>query len=336
LTALEIKEGRIKLVLHESTGKFSAYYLTDISDNDYTPLFLDQDPRTTSLSLIIGNKVHRMGESSAFRQSIERTDNGARFVWRSSSVEVSEDFMFISSERSPVTNGFVLKITVKNTSEQSITTEVRYIFDTYLGEESGEHFKTDVIRRVSGETTFTKYTVPEYVLSPSDNPDFDGFQIMTNASGITVPDKMILANWKRLNDATWDYETSAARNFNQLPYSINDSGIALYFERMTIPRGGKEEITLAMGGYANEGFSAADIGERSEISRVFNQTLSSSSVLDEDVSLSVQTDLITINDLLSRINEKIESGDALSGEELEVMTQVILELNKRKQRYAED
>ncbi len=225
---------------------------------------------------------------------------------------------------------------MQNRSEQNINSEVRYIFDSYLGEDEGTHFKTDVIRKVSGETTFTKYTVPKYILSPEERGDFDGFQIMTNAPGVTVPDKLVLANWKRLNDATWDYETSPSRNFNQLPYSINDSGIALYYESETIPKDGKEEIILAMGVYTDEGFSAKDLGTRSEISRVFNQTLNTLAEISEDTNLSVQTDLITINDLIARLNDKLENGEELTEEELEVMNQVVSELQKRKQRYAED
>ena len=109
-----ISEGRIKLVLHENIGKFSAYYLSDIKEETYTPLFLDQDPRTTSLSIIVGNRVYRMGESSTYRQSVEKTENGARFVWRSSSVEVFEEFEFAYSPRSPIADGFSITITIRN------------------------------------------------------------------------------------------------------------------------------------------------------------------------------------------------------------------------------
>lgn len=333
LPAFEIKEGRIKLVLHEKLGKFTAYYLTDIGKNKYAPLLFFQDPSTTFLSILFENKVYRMGESSSFRQSIERTDQGAKFVWKSSFLAVTEEFSFTSSSNSPITNGLVVKITIENISESALAVEARYIIDTYLGEDSGIHFKTDSIDRVSGETSFTKYTLPSYILSPSDSDRFDGLQIMTEASGVTPPDKLVLANWKRLNDTTWDYETRSTRNFNYPPYSFNDSAAALYYNLGRLQKGGKKEIVLAMGAYTDTGFSVKDFETKSEIADVYNQSLQSVSSQTDDVDLSVQTDLLTINELLGLINKQLNAAEEITQDELEIMAQVLNELEKRKTRY---
>jgi hypothetical protein len=333
LSALEIKEGRIKLVLHENLGKVTAYYLTDIGKNTFTPLFFSQDPSTTSLSILLDNKVYRMGESSAFRQTIERTDRGAKFVWKSSSFVVTEEFSFINSSNSPITNGFVIKVTAENISESAISAEVRYIIDTYLGEDSGVHFRTDSIDRVSGETSFTKYTLPAYILSPAASDRFNGLQIMTDTSGITLPDKLVLANWKRLNDSTWGYNTRSTRNFNYSPYSFNDSGVAMYYNLGSIRKSGKKEIVIAMGGYTETGFSVKDFETKSEIADVYDKSLDSVSSQTDDVDLSVQTDLLTINELLARINKQLKSEIETSQDELEIMSKVIEELEKRKARY---
>lgn len=333
LPALEIKEGRIKLVLHENLGKFTAYYLTDIGKNTFKPLFFSQDPSTTSLSVLLENKVYRMGESSAFRQSIERTDRGAKFVWKSSSLIVTEEFSFIKSANSPITNGVVITVTTENISESGIPAEIRYIIDTSLGEDSGEHFKTDSIDRVSGETSFTKFTLPSYILSPADTDRFEGFQIMTDAPGVTPPDKLVLANWKRLNDSTWSYETRSTRNFNYSPYSFNDSGIAMYYNLGRITKNGKKEIVIAMGGYTESGFSVKDYETKSEIADVYDKSLDSVSSDTDDVDLSVQTDLLTVNQLLGRINKQLRDEIEITQDELEIMSKVIEELEKRKIRY---
>lgn len=334
--ALELKKGRMKVVLHENMGKFSAYYLYNLSSNRYSSLFLDQDPRTSSLSIIADNKVYRMGESSGFRQVIESTKNGAKFIWRSSSLEVTEDISFISSPGSPVTDGILLTISVTNISEIGISIGVRYIFDTFLGEDSGTHFQTETVGKISGETSYFKYNLPKYINTPSDIQSFEGFQIMLDGTGLTKPDKVVLANWKRINDSTWDYDVKSSRNFNQLPYSINDSAIALYYNQSELAPGAAREIKLAIGSYNEDGFSADQSTTRSEIADVFNQTLNSDNSGSRDVGLSVQTDLLTVNELLKKINDSMGSREVLTESELELMNQVISELTKRKQKYSSE
>ena len=63
----------------------------------YVPLLAAQDPRTTMLSIVVGNKIYRMGESSEFSEKAERVPGGARFVWKSSFLQVTETFTFIPS-----------------------------------------------------------------------------------------------------------------------------------------------------------------------------------------------------------------------------------------------
>ena len=173
------------------------------------------------------------------------------------------------------------------------------------------------------------------VLSPYDE-DFGGFQIVTNQNGITVPDKLVLANWKRLNDSSWDYSASSNRNFNNLPYSINDSGIALYYDGKTIPPDGKMEITMAMGKYSPNGYNMSRNIGSSELTDVFDSSLKNTPEDGGDVVLSVETDLITINDFINRVNKRLERGEEITDEEMEILNQVIQELSERKQLYEGD
>jgi hypothetical protein len=335
VSALDIKEGRIKLVLHERTGRFSAYYLTDLSKGIYKPFMLADDPRTTYMSFVIADKVYQMGESSGFKQTIESTPSGAKFVWRSSFAEVTEEFSFLRSASSPVSDGFKITITIKNISERSYSTRTRYLFDTYLGEKSGIHFTTETIDRVSGETVFSQYAMPEYILSPAGEKNengFSGLQIMLKAEGIDTPERTLLANWKRLNDTVYDYDVKTSSNFNLLPYSVNDSAVCLYYGGRTLQRNQERKIVIAMGNYKEKGFTAETEGMRSEIEAVFDKTLKSTSEIS-DPDLTVQTDLLTVTDLLDKIDKGLSEQIQISENEIELMKQIIEELNKRKFRY---
>jgi len=53
---LEVSEGRLKLVLHQGMGRFSLYL-------DGMALFVDQDPRTSGLSLLLDDRVYKLGDS---------------------------------------------------------------------------------------------------------------------------------------------------------------------------------------------------------------------------------------------------------------------------------
>ena len=92
---------------------------------------------------MVGNKVTRLGEGSEFAQSVERTAEGARFIWKSSLLTVTESFSFVASEGSSSANGVRIDVEVKNTSRQTLMVGLRYLFDTYLGEASFLHFRTD-------------------------------------------------------------------------------------------------------------------------------------------------------------------------------------------------
>ena len=94
--ALEIKDGRVKIILHKDSGRFSVYYLDDIEKQNYIPLLFADDPRTSSLNILIGNKVFTMGDSSSFKQTIEEVRDGAQFVWTSSTIIITEKFLLLN------------------------------------------------------------------------------------------------------------------------------------------------------------------------------------------------------------------------------------------------
>ncbi len=72
LSALDVADGRIRLSLTEGIGRFVLSCQTSGSTGVFVPLLASQDPRTTSLSIVVGNKIYRMGESSEFSEKAEK------------------------------------------------------------------------------------------------------------------------------------------------------------------------------------------------------------------------------------------------------------------------
>ncbi|RKX78492.1 MAG: hypothetical protein DRP87_06165 [Spirochaetes bacterium] len=335
LFALELKQGRVKLILHENLGRFSLFYMSDVSRERYTPLLLDQDPRTSVFSVLMGNKVFRMGETSGFSQTVEKVDDGARFIWTSSMLEITKTFTFITSRGSALSNGVRIDIQIKNISEQDQSIGIRYLLDTYLGEKSGVHFKTKTTEKFSNEAEFLSSNMPEYCFSPSSEIENVGFQLITKGKGITIPDKIVLANWKRLNDTSWSYQARTNRNFNHLPYSINDSAICVYYNPVNISPGGTRKVVMVMGNFDPEGYASVTTKpeDKKEITDIFDQAVKTGETPDSDKEISVRTDLITIRDLLVKLNSKLNSPETVENEEISVMRQVLETLEKRKNQY---
>lgn len=355
--ALEISDGMIKVVFHDNTGRFTVYYMEDIASEKYLPLLFEKDPRTTVLNILVGNKVYTLGATGSFKQRLMRTDDGgAGFLWQSSAVLVREEISFIKSPGSSVTDGIKIEIKIENLSDAEQFVGIRYLFDTYLGEADKKHFNNDMTGEILSETDFTD-VMPGYWVSPveadKDSLDSDefvesyasGLQVMTSGTGITRPDRVVFANWSRLNDTSWAYASRSNRNFNYLPYSINDSAVCHYYNPVKIDAGSIESFIIVMGNYNPYGFSLTRVNtaavkpDDNDVSIVPETKIASMTVeeleqyVEEDTELSMENDLKVVTDILARIDELISSGEYLSKEQLEKIQHLINNLKERKKQY---
>ena len=323
LFALQVDQGRMRLVIHEGIGRFSLYHLPTAAGSDYQPLLLDDDPRTTVVSVIEGNRVYRMGESSAFTEAIEPTSGGAVILWTGKNLLVRQEFMFVTSAGSVLADGLRIDVTVRNIGSRQVMAGLRYLLDTYLGEGVEAHFTLSSGEKVTRERTALKGSMGSFWQSAPEGAV--GLQVMTGGTGVTIPDRVVFANWKRLNDASWDYETSTSRNFNLLPYSINDSGASLYYDPREVAALSDFTVTLVMGASNPTGFSADAVGSTSKITQILEKATTDRA---EDPVLSLRADVQTLDDLIQQINLQL-AGGKIQEAELPVVEQVIRELRKK-------
>jgi len=339
LPALDLSDGRIKLSLLEGTGRFTIS--AQNSAGVYLPLLATQDPRTSVLSVLYGNKIYRMGESSEFKESVEKIAGGARFVWRSSFLQVTEAFVLIPAGDSSQSTGVRIDLSLRNLTEQDITAGARYLFDTYLGEPGNVHFKTSALAQVNRELTLAPSDKTAWWMSPlaNDKNQF-GLQVMMSGPGITVPDRVVFANWKRLSDTSWAYDTSAARNFSLLPYSVNDSAVAQYYEARPVPRSGDVTFTLALGLYSPAGYSGLSGGAAAsatppaaDFPTAVKQFLAQGRNAADDAQ-AAHADLASVNAILGEIDAKMGASASMSDEELALIETALKDLQARSGRFS--
>ena len=228
LSAAEYREGNIKLVLWEKTGRFSLYYVNEKSQSQ--TLFYDQDPRTSYVSVLLNDRAYKLGDSVSFKTSIAEGSGGPAFIFESSRLIVTQDFSFIKTAGSGSVNGIEIKITLESKSVSDISAGFRFVLDTSLGEKgSAPHFFIDS-RPVNYESVVYRNENISAWVSKNNSLALMG---SITLPGIQGPDSVQFANWKRLNDVSWKLPYEYGRNFNAPPYSIGDSAACYYFEPRT-------------------------------------------------------------------------------------------------------
>ena len=150
---------------------------------------------------------------------------------------------------------------------------------------------------------------------------------------MTKPNEVVLANWKRLNDSSWNYTVNTQRTFSSPPYSINDSAALLVYNPRIIPANQSDEISIAFGYFSNTAFSPDFSARDEEISELVATVKTESS---EDTITNIRKDILSVRDLVNQIDIIIQSGEEITDEKLYLLEQVIRNLEQRKLQYTED
>jgi len=326
LQALDAPEGLVKVVVSESTARISIYRLTDVAKGRYEPFLFDQDPRTSFLTLSADGRLSKLGDASDFPFTVARTDTGVRIEFRSSSFVVRQILDFAKSDGSALADGLKVTLEIENVSEHEASLGLRYLLDTWLGEKSGIHFITDKRPRISEETAILPTSDDSWVGTPGASASF---MVLLSGPGVDRPDKVILANWKRLADAPWAFDVNPQRNFTLVPYSINDSALALYWEPVPVPSGGTRRVAFMMGNLNEKGYPASS--ETTPTDAIFASTVLGTS--PPDAATSMAADLVAVRDLISRIDIAVAEGRTISPDEIAAWGKILDRLEERKKGY---
>lgn len=309
LSALDVRDGLVRIKIDELNGRVSFYRLSSVSGSQYEALTFDTDPRTSFLMISIDGRRAKLGDTQDYKMTIRRTTPGAEIEYSSPVVTVKEKISFIRSIDSRVSNGFKIEYEVKNISARDSRVRLRQIWDTRLGEKSGIHFATNLRQRIDEELKFSRQAEETFIATPGENAS-----MALLLSKVERPDYVVLANWKRVSDAAWAYDT-LLKGFSMAPYSVNDSAIALYWDETTIRAGATKTFVhyLLSGGPGTEfvkqltenGFAIA--GE----------------TVVEDTSAAAKKQLLldieAIRKLLASLDQAIEGVGTLKDEEIDAL-----------------
>jgi len=326
VSGLELKDGRMRLVIDDRTGRFALYYLEDVARNKYVPLLYAEETRTTYSTLLYDQKTYKLGDASEFRATVSKDGSGgARIEFRSSFCVVRQTFAFVASPGSTMPDGVRIDFVIENVAGKDATVGIRLLLDTWLGEKSQAHFSAQAAGALLGETALAGDFQDAWIRSANTGGSASEASLQIQlAAPATKPDRIVAANWKRLNDAAWSFDASASRNFTLLPYSINDSALALYYEPVEVRPGSTRGVSVLLS-QSNDGYPVAAAGTQAAAPAI--------SAPSETAPLDEMVDLIAVRNVLEAINAAMASGAEVPASELQALESILQRLETRKAKY---
>ncbi len=324
-TPMELEEGILKVVFQERFGSFTPYL--KVSETAWIPLWVDKDPRTSYVTLLVGNETYRLGRDiTGTPGNLQRSSEGTFYLWNVAGLEVKQLFTFLRSKDSLKTDALQIVLEIQNFREEEVSVGVRYTLDTYLGEKSQKHFRTGKFSSIDQEASFTPDRENWFLVSEDSEMDL-GMMVLLQGEGVSPVEEVVLANWKRLTEASWKYVVNPIRNFTLLPYSINDSAAALYYPIVRIhPRQTRKIVTVL--GNKGTGVYTATGSTTFSLEDILKETAESDFSKKERKD-RLEEELKRVEEFIMRINQRASDFSPVSSEELEVYKKILEELKKR-------
>jgi len=236
LGASETKDGYIRMLIDEKTGRFELSFLTDPAKSKYSQLIY-KNGNTSFLDININGMYYRLGESRDFETRVEVENEEPVVYYESDSLTVKMIFSPVKTVSSPNANGIRIRIRIINKSDEEPDVGLRMVIDTVLGEgRKNVPFITENIN-IKNEKIIESSSDEKYWISRGKDISLMGSIADPLDTRAKKPDYLHFANWKKLSDVPWKASYHEGRSFNKLPYSIGDSAVSYYWEPCFLGRG---------------------------------------------------------------------------------------------------
>lgn len=144
-----------------------------------------------------------------------------------------------------VENGTLITVKLTNTNPYDLMVGARLHIDTMLGTNDGAPIYLPGIGLRTRETVAAGCDLSlEYwkAYNSPDQPTIVATGILDPKQGMTYPDKIIVADWKKSKDTGWDYQVDSSKSI------LGDSAVLLYYDQKILPAFSTREI---VSGYGN-------------------------------------------------------------------------------------
>ena len=311
-------------------------------------LFFDEPP-SSYVAVYTNGDVFIYGDNTGeFIKRPMPVKGGIESIWKNDLLVVTARVELVKRADTGHEDGILVTYTVENRYEYAADVGLEVLFDTCLGEKRLQHFELPGGSTLEYETIFEKENLPEYWYSV--DPETSPACLMGVLKGglVTLPDKLIFANYRALLNERFGYKVSRKKRFNLLPYSRNDSAVALLFEPVSIEPGEMLTFTLLLGlcgpgEYVREAVAEGEkplvrerppevepvspilIGPEVDLGRLNSKLL--------EINISKES-VARINEYITRLNGLLGEdaaelgGEALTAEEMEALQRALSALGR--------
>ncbi len=210
-------------------------------------LFFDRTPSSYTVIYVNGDAVIFGRDRGSFTKRPVSIGETIESVWESDPVRAYQNVQLIKRKKTDCVDGVLITYTLENKGKYNISAGLRILFDTYLGESGIYHFELSDGRRIQYETMLEKNNLPESWLSKMDTPESACLRGVLKGELVTIPDSVIFANYRALREGLFNYRVRKGKNFDFLPYSKNDSAVAIYYNPTELAPGKSIEYSTIIG-----------------------------------------------------------------------------------------
>jgi len=233
----------------------------DIPPSSYTLIFLDDD------AMVFGNtsRGNFTTRPLVIGQSI-------RAVWENEQISVEQIVQFVPRKETGIEDGVRISYSIENKLNYNVKIGLRILFDTFLGEWDIYHFTLAGGKKLRYEAEYNNDNIPLFWISEGsgEQKQLRVFRLFRSKKSseksirdegknliciqgtikgplVTTPDRVVFANYKYLNENYLNVHPRRKNSFDQLPFSRNDSAVALYYDQKELPPGTSRVYSTILG-----------------------------------------------------------------------------------------
>ncbi|MBQ1794652.1 MAG: hypothetical protein II110_03100 [Treponema sp.] len=240
-SSFSVSEGKLKLSVKQGTGSFCIYAINEKGSE--IPLLSAYDSFSSNhFGVRIGKHEYNLNRESGVVCQSRRTPYGAQLSYtiKKQGIVVI-DFTFMPSDSSS-TVADVLRVSayLVNLGKKKQTFSLKGMFDTVLGEPSGNHFMTATSDQIDKEVQFDSMNEEKWICSTNGETSV---QFLLKGKGINPTHEVTLSNKDTLSKNSWVPSVKTSRSFNSV-LSYNNSALCVNWPEIQLEKNDSKVITF--------------------------------------------------------------------------------------------
>ncbi|MBP5438291.1 MAG: hypothetical protein J6Y30_09955 [Treponema sp.] len=240
-SSFSVSEGKLKLSVKQGTGSFCIYAINEKGSE--IPLLSAYDSFSSNhFGVRIGKHEYNLNRESGVVCQSRRTPYGAQLAYtiKKQGIVVI-DFTFMPSDSSSsVADVLRVSAYLVNLGKKKQTFSLKGMFDTVLGEPSGNHFMTATSDHIDKEMQFDTMEEEKWICSSNGDTSV---QFLLKGKGINPTHEVTLSNKDTLSKNSWVPSVKTSRSFNSV-LSYNNSALCVNWPEIQLEKNDSKVITF--------------------------------------------------------------------------------------------